>query len=201
MFTVNACALRASILITLLMVLCSVLACSQGTNNSEPTPVLTNPPSTAFPMPPLSNDGRIPDLGWTLANGQRLNLSQQRGKVVVLDLYATWCEPCRRSIPHLIDLHERFEAKGLALVGLNVGGPDDRIKVAGFAAEFRISYPLGFPDKQLTDLLLSDNSSIPQTFVFDRTGQLIKRYIGYDESMPGQLETLIQTELGTIQGK
>ncbi len=115
---------------------------------------------------------------------------------MVLDLYATWCEPCRRSIPHLIDLHERFEAKGLALVGLNVGGPDDRIKVAGFAAEFRISYPLGFPDKQLTDLLLSDNSSIPQTFVFDRTGQLIKRYIGYDESMPGQLETLDSDGVG-----
>lgn len=148
-------------------------------------------------MPPVGNDGQLPDLGWTLADGQRMGLSQQRGKVVVLDLYATWCEPCRRSIPHLIDLHDRFQAKGLALVGLNVGGPDDRIKVAGFASEFRISYPLGFPDKQLTDLLLSDNSSIPQTFVFDRNGQLIKRYIGYDDSMPGQLETLIQTELGS----
>ena len=146
-------------------------------------------------MPPIGNDGQLPDLGWTLADGQRGGLSQQRGKVLVLDLYATWCEPCRRSIPHLIDLHERFQAKGLAVVGLNVGGPDDRVKVAGFASQFRISYPLGFPDKQLTDLLLSDNSSIPQTFVFDRNGQLIKRYIGYDETMPGQLETLIQSEL------
>ena len=194
----KARARRASILIIPLAVLCSVVACSQqGSNDSQPTPVLTEPPSTAFPMPPIGNDGRIADLGWILADGQRVSLSQQRGKVVVLDLYATWCEPCRRSIPHLISLHERLEAKGLALVGLNVGGPDDRIKVAGFAAEFRISYPLGFPDKQLTDLLLSDNSSIPQTFVFDRDGQLIKRYIGYDDSMPGQLETLIQTELGS----
>lgn len=158
--------------------------------------MLTQPPSTAFPMPPIGSDGRIANLGWTLGDGQRVSLSQQRGKIVVLDLYATWCEPCRRSIPHLINLHERFEAKGLALVGLNVGGPDDRIKVAAFASEFNISYPLGFPDKQLTDLLLSDDSSIPQTFVFDRDGQLIKRYIGYDDSMPGQLETLIQTELG-----
>lgn len=148
-------------------------------------------------MPPIGTARQIADLGWTLADGQRASISDQRGKVVVLDLYATWCEPCRRSIPHLISLHERFGAKGLALVGLNVGGPDDRIKVAGFAAEFRISYPLGFPDKQLTDLLLSDNSSIPQTFVFARDGQLIKRYIGYDDSMPGQLETLIQTELGS----
>lgn len=196
MFKAETPARRASLLILPLAVLYFVVACSQrSTNNSDPTPVLSQPPSTAFPMPPIGNDGQLPDLGWTLADGQRGGLSQQRGKVLVLDLYATWCEPCRRSIPHLIDLHERFQAKGLAVVGLNVGGPDDRIKVAGFASEFRISYPLGFPDKQLTDLLLSDNSSIPQTFVFDRNGQLIKRYIGYDDSMPGQLETLIQSEL------
>lgn len=196
MYKAETPARRACLLILPLAVLYFVVACSQrSTNNSDPTPVLTQPPSTAFPMPPIGNDGQLPDLGWTLADGQRGGLSQQRGKVLVLDLYATWCEPCRRSIPHLIDLHERFQAKGLAVVGLNVGGPDDRIKVAGFASEFRISYPLGFPDKQLTDLLLSDNSSIPQTFVFDRNGQLIKRYIGYDDSMPGQLETLIQSEL------
>jgi hypothetical protein len=92
-------------------------------------------------------------------------------------------------------LHERYKARGLALVGLNVGGPDDRVKVANFAAEFQISYPLGFPDKSLTDLFLSDDKTIPQTFVFDREGQLIKRYIGYDQSMPEQLEEMIKTNL------
>ena len=146
-------------------------------------------------MPPVSSEGSIAAVGWTLADGKRVNLSEQRGKVVVLDLYATWCEPCRQSIPHLIGLHERYEAKGLSLVGLNVGGPDDRVKVAGFAAEFHISYPLGFPDKSLTDLFLSDDNSIPQTFVFNREGQLIRRYIGYDQSMPGELEELIKSEL------
>ena len=192
----NTGARRISILILSLVVVCSIPACSQrSNNNSEPTPVFSTHPSTTFPMPPVENSGRIAELGWTLANGERATLSQRRDKVLVLDLYATWCEPCRRSIPHLIRLHERFEAKGLALVGLNVGGPDDRVKVAGFAAEFGISYPLGFPDKPLSDFLLSDNNSIPQTFVFDRNGRLVKRYIGYDESMPGQLETLIEQEL------
>lgn len=193
MFTANARARRA---ILFPVLICLAAACSQqSANNSEPTPVLSEAPSTTFPMPPVSSEGSPAAVGWTLADGKRVNLSDQRGKVLVLDLYATWCEPCRQSIPHLIGLHERYEAKGLSLVGLNVGGPDDRVKVAGFAAEFHISYPLGFPDKSLTDLFLSDDNSIPQTFVFNREGRLIKRYIGYDQSMPGELEELIKSEL------
>ncbi len=197
MFTVNARAHRVAILLFAAF-LCLAAACSQqSTNNSEPTPVLPEAPTTTFPMPPVSSADSSVAVGWTLANGTRVNLSEQRGKVVVLDFYATWCEPCRQSIPHLIGLHERYEAKGVSLVGLNVGGPDDRVKVAGFAAEFHISYPLGFPDKSLTDLFLSDDKSIPQTFVFDREGRLIKRFIGYDKSMPGQLEELIKSELAS----
>lgn len=195
MFTANARARRVASLL-LAALLCLAAACSQqSANNSEPTPVLSEAPTTTFPMPPVSSEGSNVAVAWTLADGTRANLSEQRGKVLVLDMYATWCEPCRQSIPHLIGLHERYEAKGLSLVGLNVGGPDDRVKVAGFAAEFHISYPLGFPDKSLTDLFLSDDKSIPQTFVFDREGRLIKRYIGYDQSMPGQLEELIKSEL------
>ena len=195
MFNANARARRVAILL-LAVILSLAAACSQpSANNSEPTPVLSEAPTTTFPMPPISSEGSTVAVGWTLGDGKRVNLSEQRGKVVVLDLYATWCEPCRQSIPHLIGLHERYEAKGLSLVGLNVGGPDDRVKVAGFAAEFHITYPLGFPDKSLTDLFLSDDKSIPQTFIFNREGRLIKRYIGYDQSMPGELEELIKTEL------
>jgi hypothetical protein len=69
------------------------------------------------------------------------------------------------------------------------------VKVAAFAAEFKIPYPLGSPDKPLSDLFLSDDDSIPQTFVFDRGGQLIKRFIGYDDSMPKELERVIQSAL------
>lgn len=195
MVNVNARARRVAILL-LAANLSLAAACSQqSANNSEPTPVLSEAPTTTFPMPPISSEGSTVAVGWTLADGKRVNLSEQQGKVVVLDLYATWCEPCRQSIPHLIVLHERYAAKGLSLVGLNVGGPDDRVKVAGFAAEFQITYPLGFPDKSLTDLFLSDDKSIPQTFIFNREGRLIKRYIGYDQSMPGELEELIKAEL------
>jgi thiol-disulfide isomerase/thioredoxin len=161
---------------------------SQKPNDTEPTPVLSGPPNTAFPMPPLSADSAM---GWTLANGERARVADYRGRVLVLDFYATWCAPCRASIPRLISLQQQFGPRGLDIVGLNVGGPDDRIKVAAFASELNITYPLGFPDKALTDLFLSDNQTIPQTFMFGRDGQLAKRFIGYEESTGVELERAI----------
>jgi thiol-disulfide isomerase/thioredoxin len=126
----------------------------------------------------------------------RSKIEDYKGKVLVLDFYATWCEPCRVSIPRLVDLQRRYKDKGLEVVGLNVGGPDDRVKVSDFAKEFGIQYELGFPDQNLADFLLSDDSSIPQTFVFNRDGTPVKRFVGYQESTTGRLlEEQITSEL------
>ena len=138
-------------------------------------------------------------MGWVLNDGSRAKLADFRGKVLVLDFYATWCEPCRQSIPRLIALQKDYGPKGLQIVGLNVGGPDDRIKVADFSRELGIQYPLGFPDKALTDLFLSDNQTIPQTFVFGREGQLLKRFIGYDMSTESELEKVISEAVSSKQ--
>jgi len=171
-------------------------ACSnQKSSDTDPTPVLSGPPNTTFPMPPLKSDS---EMGWALANGDRARLSDYRGKVLVLDFYATWCEPCRASIPRLKALHQKFGPAGLEIVGLNVGGPDDRVKVADFARELGIAYPLGFPDKPLTDLFLSDDQTIPQTFVFSRNGQLAKRFIGYQESIGVELEKVIESAVAQV---
>ena len=130
-------------------------------------------------------------MGWTLTDGHRVTLAEYAGKVLVLDFYATWCAPCRESIPHLSALQNKYGAQGLQIVGLNVGGPDDRIKVPDFARDLGIQYPLGFPDKALTDLFLSDDQTIPQTFVFSRDGQFVKRLIGYQKSTGAVLEKVI----------
>ena len=134
-------------------------------------------------------------MGWVLDNNQRAQLSDFKGKVVVLDFYATWCEPCRVETPHLVALQHQYAEKGLQVIGLNVGGEDDRAQVPAFAKEFAVQYPLGYPDDALVDTYLSDNENIPQAFVFDRSGKLVKRFIGYNEERRQELERVVQAAL------
>jgi thiol-disulfide isomerase/thioredoxin len=184
----------AKLTLPALMLLASFTGgCSaKKTADTEPTPVLSGAPATTFPMPPINANSEV---GWLTSGNQRARLADYRGQVLVLDFYATWCAPCRESIPELIALQQRHGANGLQIIGLNVGGPDDRLKVAGFQRELGIQYPLGFPDQALTDLFLSDDQTIPQTFIFGRQGQLVKRFIGYQRSTGAEIETTVQQEV------
>src|SRR5258708_18960208 len=132
-------------------------------------------------MPPMGRKS-VAEMGWGLTDGTHNTLRDYEGKVLVLDFYATWCAPCRESVPHLIELQRRLENDGLKVIGLNVGGPEDLDKISDFARELGIQYTLALPDRDLASFLLSDNGSIPQTFVFDRKGVLVKRFIGYEQT-------------------
>jgi thiol-disulfide isomerase/thioredoxin len=136
---------------------------------------------------------------WTLQNKQRAKVADYLGKVIVVDFYATWCEPCRRETPQLVQLQKQYAPQGLQVIGLNVGGDDDRAEVPTYAKEFDIQYPLGYPDDALVDAYLSESENIPQTFVFDRSGNLIKHFVGYDDEAGQELDHLLQTLLTQSQ--
>jgi len=131
---------------------------------------------------------------WTV-DAERRAVSDYKGKVVVLDFYATWCEPCRAETPRLVQLQRTYGESGLQIIGLNVGGDEDRAEVPGFAKEFGVTYPLGFPDDDLVDRYLKDVQDIPQTFVFNRNGDLVKRFVGYNLTSSAQLEDVIKQAL------
>ena len=95
-------------------------------------------PRTNLPMPPVAAShgesvpvasGGAPRGGWTQLDGRRESLEDLRGQVVVLDFWATYCPPCREEIPHLVRLQKQFGAQGFKVIGLNVGGEQDRPKV------------------------------------------------------------------------
>lgn len=181
----------------LLLLLLAASACDPdgaSRRTARVRPRNASQPRTNLPMPPVegAQPAGLQGHGWTLLDGRRAAFEDFRGQVLVLDFYATYCPPCRDEIPHLNALQRRFKADGVNVVGLNVGGEEDRPKVPAFVEELKIAYSLGDPDQALVDSFLSDDTTIPQTFVFDRAGRLVRRFVGYDQSVADELEEAIR---------
>ena len=110
---------------------------------------------------------RLPD-----ANGQFHDLQSLKGKIAVVNFWATWCPPCRREIPEFVEVHEAFEHQNVAFVGLSIDLPD---KVAEFRDEYRVSYPLLIapPDiLQLAARLGNPSQALPFTVILDGEGMI-----------------------------
>jgi thiol-disulfide isomerase/thioredoxin len=134
--------------------------------------------------------------GWSLLDNRRMRLSDHAGKVVVLDFWATYCPPCVAEAPHLVGLQRKYGKDGLVVVGLNVGGPDDRPQIPAFVEQTGVQYDLGIPDNALVDSLMGSDDSIPQTFIFDRQGKLVKSFVGFTPETAPEIEQAIQAALG-----
>jgi thiol-disulfide isomerase/thioredoxin len=114
-----------------------------------------------------------------------VTLRSLEGKVVVLDLFATWCPPCRQSVPILVGLHQRFQGKGLEMVGLAYENTDDaaqdRLKVAGFRQEMKIPYPLAIGPQVVWEELEAKAHAdrvIPTILLLDRQGVVREMFQG-----------------------
>jgi thiol-disulfide isomerase/thioredoxin len=105
-----------------------------------------------------------------------VQLSQWRGRIVLVNFWATWCPPCRMEIPDLIAVHQRYQGQGVEIVGvaLDREGPD---VVRAFAAEHGITYPVIMGDGELITGY-GGIRAVPTSFLIDRQGRLAKKYIG-----------------------
>lgn len=110
-------------------------------------------------------------------DGDTVSLGAQRGKVVLLNVWATWCHPCRDEIPELRAIHAKYQARGLELVGVSVDtdGSDDAIK--SFMKDFEMTYPIWRdPDERVSAQFLV--IGVPATFLIDKQGILRWRKTG-----------------------
>jgi thiol-disulfide isomerase/thioredoxin len=111
-------------------------------------------------------------------NGQRQLLSQWRGKVLVVNFWATWCPPCRAEIPGFIELHRELAGRGVQFVGIAI---DQSAKVNEFARELGMNYPLLIGEDDALELqrqLGNQSGGLPFTVVLDSGGRLVSRHQG-----------------------
>lgn len=106
--------------------------------------------------------------------GNVIKFADYKGKVVLVNLWATWCGPCRGEMPHLIEMQEKYKDQGFEVVGLDVD-EESVEEINAFAKEMKLNYKLGYADQKTVSafIRLTKLQGIPQTIVLDRESRLI----------------------------
>ncbi len=132
--------------------------------------------------------GLAPNFTLKTLDGQEITLSRLRGKVVLLDFWATWCGPCRESIPHLIQLYNDYREKNFELIGMDVDKGDVET-VRKFVKSLDIPYPIVVAPEEVARSYRVNG--IPTTILIDKEGNIRERLAGFSNAISQQLATKV----------
>jgi peroxiredoxin len=140
----------------------------------------------------LLSENNIPTFSWYNEEGQEVNLASYKGKVIVINFWATWCPPCRTEIPDFISVYNKYKSQEVEFLGISLDSQLDIDELADFVAENEITYQIILDDGNL-DHAFGSVEAIPTTFIIGKDFKVKKTYVGsLDEA---SLEKLIKLEL------
>lgn len=158
-------------------------------NRATSAPPVTNaqPPAAFVSLPQALRDTKVQTL-----DGESLKLSDYSDKVVVMNLWATWCGPCRQEMPELVKMSNEYKARGLVVLGLatTYNERNDPEHVKEFVRSQNVPYKIIWDDGTLAAPLVqavSGRSVIPQSFVISRDGRIVKHFEGFSAYSTPQL--------------
>lgn len=173
----------------IVLALLAAFGVSSCNSNDPPTRVSTSNlpavPSVVF------------DTEMQAASGDRIKLSNYSGKVMLVNLWATWCGPCRSETPELVRLYKEYQARGVEFVGLSTEDPvASAQKVHDFVQQYKVDYRIGWATRDVALTLMQGTTSIPQSFIITRDGRIQKRILGFHPvKTPPQLKEAIENAL------
>lgn len=145
----------------------------------------TSGPADAAPRPGQA----APNFKVISTAGQTISQENYRGHVLILDFFATWCQPCRKSIPHLVEMNRKYGRQGLQILGLSVD-EDGEQNVKTFTDEFQVNYPLALAgDSTTVDFGVR---SVPIMYLIDKKGRIAEVYRGYTIEVGRSVEQSIK---------
>ncbi|MCE9626356.1 MAG: TlpA family protein disulfide reductase [Candidatus Eisenbacteria bacterium] len=142
--------------------------------------------------PVTSHARQAPSFSVKTLEGKSLRFAEYRNRPVIVDFWATWCGPCRASMPHLSSMQSRYEKQGLAVIGMSVddGGP---AAVRKFANQLGVKFTLAMANDEILDAY-GPIRSIPTTFFINRKGEIVRRVVGYidGETMEDYVKEILE---------
>ena len=199
--------LASTVLVLTLVAIFGVSSCHStdepATGETRPKANIA-PPKPAVPAPATAMatlPSTVTDVELRSVSGAPIKLANYSGKVLVVNLWATWCAPCRSEIPELVKLYREFRPKGLEVVGLTTEDPNDSeeaFKVRQFVDDFSMSYRVGWATGDVASTLMNINNrnAIPQSFVISRDGRVLISLVGYNAAVtPMRLRKAVEDAL------
>ena len=185
------------IVLTLVVIFASCNSNDVTPTANAPTAAPAEARNSAAPAPLLTLPTSVMEAQLRAASGSPIKLSDYSGKVLLVNLWATWCGPCRRETPELVKLHKEFQARGVDMIGLSTENPDASAEsVREFVRVFNVDYHVGWATPEVALALMQGRDSIPQSFVITREGRILKRFIGFSPTAtPPQIRQALEDAL------
>ena len=171
-----------------------------GAARDNSAPSLKNAPPAPAPAAPAlvtTLPASVVDAELRAVTGAPIKLSSYAGKVLLVNLWATWCGPCRLETPELVKLYKEFRPQGLEVVGLSTENPDaTATAVKQFVQDYEVNYRVGWATPEVSITLMQGRDAIPQSFVISRSGRVVKRFVGFNPiQTPPLIKEAIQEAL------
>ncbi|NIM01195.1 MAG: redoxin domain-containing protein [Acidobacteria bacterium] len=143
-----------------------------------------------------ASEGEVTDLAWTDLRGHEQTLESYRGRIVVLNFWATWCAPCRKEMPDLVRIQKRYGMYGVQVIGASADEPGQEAAVEAFARRRGINFPVWLGATTAWMEALDVGVALPATVVIDREGRVVERIAGvFDaDELAGVLDRLVAGE-------
>lgn len=126
--------------------------------------------------------------------GGRFDLAGEKGKVVLVNIWATWCAPCRHEIPELIELQQAYSKEGFGVLGISVDGNETAKAIPAMLEEYGVNYPVVHdPRGTIADLI--ETNVLPTSALIDREGRLVWSHVGVLEADDEALVTALRAAL------
>jgi len=122
------------------------------------------------------DENKAPDFALKSSDGKTVKLSDYKGKVVIIDFWATWCPPCRKGIPDLISIQNEYK-KDVVIVGISLDGEKTLKDVPGFVKSYGINYPIVYGDDKVV-AAYGGIEGIPTAFIVDKKGNVVDKHVG-----------------------